>query len=135
MRRKKLTPAQRLDVLHSNGGVCYLCNEPINLARIRRGEAEGFEVEHIHALALGGGDDPSNWRPAHISCHKKKTRRDRRAMAKARRGEAKRNGTAKPRFKKKIASRGFDKGPLMKRPDGEIVDRKTGGVVRPGWKP
>ncbi len=105
--RKSLSKKQRRAVLHAAGGRCYLCGEVINLARAKMVEAEGFEVEHIHQLAMGGADDPSNWRPAHPSCHAEKTKRDAAARAKVRRWQVKAEGRQKP--KQKIRTRGFDK--------------------------
>lgn len=134
--RKSLTERQRIDVLHAHGGRCYLCGEIINLARIRLGEEEPFEVEHAHALGLGGPDLPANWFPAHVSCHKKKTRADRRAMAKVARAEKARSGEARP--KRKIAARalqGGRKSGLRKGLDGSVIDRATGRVIKEGWRP
>lgn len=119
--RRSLSPRQRLDVLHAAGGICYLCGKPINLARAKRGEAEGFEVEHVHQIAMGGADDPSNWRPAHPSCHRKKSRKDAAARAKVRRAEKKAAGVVKP--KRKIVSRGFDTR-FTRKITGETVRRE-----------
>lgn len=133
-RRRSLTELQRIDVLHAHYGRCYLCGGTINLARIKRGEEEPFEVEHAHALGLGGPDKPTNWFPAHVSCHRKKTRKDRRAMAKIARAEKARAGQTKR--KQKIASRPFQGGKggkLRKALNGAVIERDTEKVIREGW--
>ena len=137
--RRTLTGRQRIDVLHAHGGRCYLCGEIINLARIKRGEAEPFEVEHAHALGLGGSDDPSNWFPAHKSCHADKTRRDRRAMAKVSRAQRAREAAeAAPQPGAKLKSgRALPCGRahgLKRKVDGTLIDRATGEIIREGWR-
>lgn len=137
-RRRSLTEAQRIDVLHAHHGRCYLCGGIINLARARLGEVEPFEVEHAHALGLGGTDTPDNWFPAHVSCHKEKTRRDRRAMAKVARAErarAVKAGEAKAKPKRKIAGSRLPGGRgdrIRKRIDGGVIDTSTGRVIWEG---
>lgn len=123
--RKRLTKSQRVDVLHAAGGVCHICGEVINAAR------ERFEVEHVIPIGLGGADDVTNWRPAHQSCHRDKTRSDVRKIAKARRVKAKHEGTFRP--PRKIVP-GSKVHRLKKKLDGSVIDRATGDIIRKGWK-
>lgn len=44
-----------------------------------------IEFDHQIPLDLGGTDDPDNLKPIHDSCHRRKTKEDIRAIAKARR--------------------------------------------------
>lgn len=85
-RRKKRGPKARAGIFLLHGGRCHLCGKAI-LA------TDKWELEHIHAIGLGGLDIDDNLRPAHIKCHKVKTHgspatsygSDRHAMAKFRR--------------------------------------------------
>lgn len=85
--RRHLTKSQRLDVHAANSGRCHICNLVINLAR------ERMEVEHVIPIGLGGADDTTNWRPAHVACHARKTKADVATIAKAKRVKAKHDGT------------------------------------------
>lgn len=53
---------------------------------------EGWDVEHMIPLAMGGEDDPQNWAPAHRKCHRGKTSEDVSNIAKAKRREARHLG-------------------------------------------
>ena len=85
--------------------------------------------EHMHALGLGGFDVPDNWRLVHKPCARRKTigtkatsaGSDTQLMAKHRRL----TGKNKPKRKREIQSRGFDKrysrpvnGPARRREEG-----------------
>lgn len=113
-KRKKLTKSQRLDVHAAANGICHICGEIINLAR------EKFEVEHVVPFALGGQDTTSNWRPAHVHCHRSKTKTDITQIAKAKRVKAKYEGTFRPSRHKLPGGR---KSPLKKKLSGEVVRR------------
>lgn len=52
------------------GGLCYICEEPINLASQRT------DIDHIKALALGGDDDKHNLAITHAGCNRSKGIRD-----------------------------------------------------------
>lgn len=77
--RRRMTPHRRLQVWERTGGVCILCNRPIDGAR------ERWMVEHIRALELGGADELNNTGPAHEACALTKTRDDHRRAAQAKR--------------------------------------------------
>lgn len=103
-RRRKLSKAQRAEVLARDEECCYLCGQKI----------EGpFEVEHPVPFALGGADDITNWRAAHPACHSQKTKSDVTRIAKAKRVHKKHTGqfrapravipgSKSTRFKKKL---------------------------------
>jgi len=103
-RRRRLSKAQRAEVLEQNGGCCYLCSLPI---------VGPFEIEHPVPFALGGSDKIEELRPAHIECHAAKTKTDVTRIAKAKRVHRKHTGQFRPpravipgskatRFKKKL---------------------------------
>lgn len=89
MPRRRMTPARRARIFASHGGVCGICDRPIEGA---------YEIDHVVALGLGGSDEDGNLRPVHPECHRAKTygnlrtRGDAREIAKAKRLEAKRQG-------------------------------------------
>ena len=99
--------------------ICPLCGLPIQpgVKTIR---------EHMHALGLGGADNPDNWRLVHKPCARRKTigtkattaGSDANLMAKHRHL----TGQNKPRPKRPIKSRGFDK-TKTRRLDGTVVPR------------
>lgn len=84
-KRRKLSTRERVRIFERAGGVCHLCG-----GRIQVGEA--WEVEHVVALTRGGEDGGENLRPAHVKCHRRKTREDAKAAAKERRLYAKHRG-------------------------------------------
>lgn len=69
MTRASLSRTKRLKVFEAAGGICHICE-----LRIQAGQK--WDVEHVRALCLGGKDDESNWKPAHVDCHKPKTKAD-----------------------------------------------------------
>ena len=97
--RKKLSTAQRRTVFITHGGVCHICSGKIHghkeewqvneIAEVEADDApaegsqeyEAWEAEHVRAIGLGGSDDVTALRPAHVKCHKAKTRQDRQMMA------------------------------------------------------
>lgn len=124
--RKTITPQQMRQMLLAQAEdlgepiLCALCLLPIlcHHKTIR---------EHMHALGLGGADTPDNWRLVHKECADRKTNgtkatsagSDTQLMAKHRRL----TGKNKPKPKRKVQSRGFDK-TLTKRLDGTVVRRQ-----------
>ncbi len=83
--------------------------------------AEGYQFDHITALALGGADTPENLRAVRTPCHKRISTVDigmiRKAdrQGKAHRGDKKRRGRVMP-------SRPFDTR-LRRRMDGRVEVR------------
>ncbi|WP_238368251.1 HNH endonuclease [Mesobacterium pallidum] len=125
--RRTITAGQRRDILAAQANICPLCGEVINLARAKNGEAEPLEVDHGHALGLGGTDTRDNLFAVHKACHAKKTKADRRAMAKVARAERRAadtdEGRQKPR--RKIASR-----PLGGSRNSSLKKKLNGAVER-----
>lgn len=99
MTRRRFTTKQNIEFFLAHNGECHICGGKIDAVR------EKWEREHVIPIALGGADDDSNMRPAHVKCHREKTDGDVAAIAKARRREAKHMGAQLP--KRKIQSRGF----------------------------
>lgn len=75
-KRVSITPKRRAEIFRDAGGICHLCDRKIAYG-------EPWDVEHPKALGLGGADDATNWKPAHVDCHAGKTRNDIRIMRKA----------------------------------------------------
>lgn len=83
-------------------GECYLCGGSIDRVR------EAFDIEHQIPWEISYDNSDGNLRLAHVKCHKVKTAKDRKDIAKVHRIAAKHNGTAPP-SRAKIQSRGFPK--------------------------
>lgn len=75
-RRPSWTGKQRAEIFRDAKGVCYLCSRKI-------AEGEEWQVEHPKARGLGGSDKQEDMRPAHVDCHKPKTKADNKIMRKA----------------------------------------------------
>lgn len=89
-KRITITPKRRAEIFRDAGGICHLCSRKI-------APGEPWEVEHPKAIGLGGADDATNWKPAHVDCHAGKTRQDIRIMRKADRALKKDTGVKKSR--------------------------------------
>ncbi|MFC0282420.1 HNH endonuclease [Camelimonas abortus] len=113
MKRKSLTAAQRVRVFDAAGGVCHICS-----LRIQVGEP--WDVEHCKPLWLGGADEPSNMRPAHIRCHAVKTAGEAKTRAKTDRVRAIHLGI-KPKSRNPIP--GSKASGWKRRMDGTVVRR------------
>jgi len=83
--RKPMGWMRRLRIFEAASGICHLCERKIQ-------SGEKWEAEHVRPLALGGADDESNLRPAHLACHSDKTRSDAADIARAKRRKAKHVG-------------------------------------------
>ena len=108
--RKSLTRNQRAELFLEHGGICYLCKCIINAGR-----GEAWEVEHVEAREISGRDDWANLRPAHVDCHKVKTKEDKAIIAKCNRVRNKHLG-----IRKRTSFRGWRK------MNGDIVLNKQG---------
>jgi len=105
MARKTISSKARVALFQKHGGECHICGGKINVG-------EAWDVEHVIPFAMGGADDESNWRPAHIKCHRTKTTDDVGKIAKAKRREARHLGVnvsrtplpfgKKSKFKRKL---------------------------------
>lgn len=90
MTRRRLTRGQKTRIFDAAHGLCHICNSKIFVEC-----GERWEVEHIKPLHLGGADDFSNMKPAHIRCHRGKTVREHVTRLKDTRVRAKHLGIAK----------------------------------------
>lgn len=103
MARRSMTPLRRARIFDTHGGICHLCGCKIDIG-------EAWEVEHVIALEISGDDSDENLAPAHVSCHRGKTKEDAKKIAKARRVRAKHIGAHRP--KRKMPYRKFDGTPV-----------------------
>lgn len=101
MTRRAMSKARKVRIWDAADGVCHLCNQHIKAG-------EPWEAEHVIALTCGGTDDDANIRPAHVDCHRGKTKADKKAGAKLTRIKAKHIGVKTPPAVQ-IRSRGFTK--------------------------
>lgn len=115
MTRKQMTALQRAKFFDEHNGICHICEQKIKVG-------EAWDIEHIIPLKISEDDSASNKAPAHKKCHKAKTKKDSKDIAKCKRVHANHIGAKKPnsalsnsRFKKKF--------------DGTVVDRETGEVI------
>ena len=85
---------------------CFRCRQAFTTG-------QKIEREHVHETALGGADEPENWRYSHAECHAEVTNGSKATTAgssKHRIAKTRRlRGANKPKIKRKIPNRGFDK--------------------------
>jgi 5-methylcytosine-specific restriction enzyme A len=79
MKPRRMSAKRRMQIWEAHNGVCHLCGAKID------GGREKWEVEHIIALEISGDDSDANLAPAHVSCHRAKTKQDAASIAKAKR--------------------------------------------------
>ncbi len=84
--RRRWSTTDKLKLFLDHERACHICGHEID------GASERWEVEHIIPLAQGGDDDLSNCAPAHVACHKEKTRVNAADTARAKRRQAKHLG-------------------------------------------
>ena len=89
MPRRSLSTKDRARIFAANDATCHLCGGKI-------GVGEAWEVEHVIAWELSRDDSDENLRPAHVKCHKVKTRQDMADIGRARRVHAKHIGAKAP---------------------------------------
>ena len=90
---RAMSTSRKARIFEQHGGVCHLCGQKID------GTRERWDAEHIVPYALTRDDSDENLAPAHVDCHKAKTRQDVTAIAKAKRVAAKHNGAFQTRSK------------------------------------
>ena len=112
-RRKSITRGLRLRVWTAANGKCHLCSRSI-------APGEPWEIEHIKPISMGGRDDETNMAPAHVDCHKGKSKAEAPVRAKADAVGKKHAGIKKDAKGPKLQSRGFT--PVEKEKVG--VDKK-----------
>lgn len=109
MTRRARTTLQRARLFEDHRGRCHICECKIQVG-------EKWEVEHVIPLEIGGDDSDDNLAPAHVKCHKAKTKADARDIAKCRRVAAKHKGAKTAR--NPLGSRKW-----KKKVDGSVVPR------------
>lgn len=114
MTRKSITSSQRVRIFDAVGGVCHLCSLKID------GTKEPWDVEHVKPLHMGGADEPSNMRPAHVHCHRVKTSGEATIRAKTDRVRAKHIGAKRQATRPMPCSRTTN---FKRRFDGSVVRR------------
>lgn len=89
--RRSFTEKQRIQIFMRQKGLCAICHTKM--------QPGGYEIDHTHALALGGDNDDGNYRAVHRKCHWDKSKQDVQALAKIDRviaGGTKRKGRPLP---------------------------------------
>mgnify|MGYP004532024227 CR=1 FL=1 len=101
--RRRLNARDRERLFDLAGGVCHICETPIDL------RCEAYEIDHVQPFAISRDNSDANLKPAHTACHKRKTHGDeRRAIRKTDRIRAKFLGHhPKPIGNGRIPSRPF----------------------------
>lgn len=99
--RRAMTDKRKLEIMVAHGR-CVLCGE--KLAGL-----DDTEFDHVLPLELGGADTTDNLAPVHAACHKAKTARDAKIIAKGKRIR----GETKQGPKRKIPSRPFRRKPVV----------------------
>src|SRR4051812_44495176 len=108
--RKGKTKAQLAKIFVAADGICHICRQQIR-------DGERWDAEHVTPLSMGGADNDTNLRPAHVKCH--------RAKSNAEAGQrAKRNETIARGYVGNQPKRGFRK------PTGTRYDWKAKRYVR-----
>jgi len=92
---QKVPPKVRQRVFDRHGGICHLTGRQIQ-------PGEPWELEHVHAIILGGEHRESNLAPALKEAHKRKTATEMKVKAKVSRTRQKHIGV-------KEKGRGFQK--------------------------
>ncbi len=91
MTRRPISTSKRVRIFLEASGICHICHTFIDATK------HPWHVEHVTPLWLGGADDESNMRPAHIDCHASKSADEAPQRAKSNRIRARRIGIKKPR--------------------------------------
>ena len=110
---RRMSTTRRARIFEAHGGRCHICGERID------GTRERWDVEHVVPYALTRDDSDDNLAPAHIACHREKTREDVARIAKAKRVKAKHEGAWQPRS----ILPGGKRSRLKRKISGEIVPR------------
>lgn len=111
----KVPDRVRQRVFDRHNGICHLTGRKIQ-------PGDKWELEHIHALILGGQHRESNLAPALYAAHKVKTATEMKVKAKIARVRQKHIGISK--------SKSSLSHPHLKRQmDGTVIDRRTGEIV------
>lgn len=90
-KRKSLNSKERARLFELHGGRCHICKAKID------GVREAWDIEHVIPFAMTRDDSDENRQPAHREkCHAAKTKQDVKAIAKAKRVQARHTGAKAP---------------------------------------
>lgn len=108
--RKSFSRTERVRLFKLYRGICHICKHKID------GVREKWEVEHEIPFEMTRDNSDENCKPAHVKCHKAKTKKDVADIAKCKRREAAHIG-AKPK------SNAWGNSQFKKKLDGSVVLR------------
>lgn len=92
MTKRRMSTTRRARIFAAADGLCHICGQRID------GTRDLWDAEHVIPIEISGDDSDGNLRPAHRSCHRKKTAtEDAPTIAKAKRVHAKHTGAHKTR--------------------------------------
>lgn len=103
--RPRFTAAQRLKCFEDHGAIVLCqCDNPDCDQAIY---IKGCPIDHWLALVDGGKHEDSNFRPIAPGCHARKSAREHKNNAKAKRIAKKNSGQVDPKPKRRIQGRAF----------------------------
>lgn len=118
-KRRAPTKAEVIEVLLRQEGRCRHCKDKLKLGQ--------FDWDHELARAKGGKNSADNFQALCRPCHKIKTKKDVKDIAKTKRLQKKRQvarGERAARTKKKIQNGGWYDGPMKRTVSGQVVPRE-----------
>lgn len=122
-KRPHLSDRERMRLFRLHGRKCHICRQPID------GLTQRWEVEHvIPRFMLGGAaaDTDENMQPAHVDCHRLKSKDDSADRARTIRRETRNAGG----HRSKTPLPGGRRSRWKRKLDGTVVDRHTGEKIR-----
>ena len=87
---RRMSTRRRAAILAANENTCHICEGKI-------GVGDAWDADHVIPLEISGDDSDGNLAPAHIACHRAKSKGDVRQIAKAKRVKAKHEGAYRPK--------------------------------------
>ena len=112
---QKVPPRVQQRVFDRHGGMCHITGKKIQTG-------DKWQVDHVHALILGGQHRESNLAPALLEPHKKKTATEMKVKSKIARTRKKHLGI-------KPECGGFRKD-IKRKMNGDIVNARTGEIIK-----
>lgn len=121
-KRRRISAKECAEIFTRAEGRCHICGLKIDAGR------ERWEVEHVIPLQMGGDEErgSTNLQPAHVACHRDKTRQDVGHIAKSKRQRQRDSGIKRGGLKDKPPW--IVRPPTKQYPRGYLVHRETGEV-------